>query len=100
MNLSNLGNTKRSILKYKYVIVFMIFFLSVSLFSENSCYERKLLKEKKELLVKQKHFYEEKIKKDSIRLEQLKTNNSNLEKFARENYLMSEKDEDVFVISD
>ena len=47
---------------------------------------------------KQKLYYIEKIKTDSARLYQLKTDNENLEKFAREQYLMKKDDEEVFVI--
>lgn len=40
----------------------------------------------------------ERIDKDTKRLDQLKTNNKNLEKFAREQYLMKKDDEDIFII--
>ena len=40
----------------------------------------------------------ERIDADSRRLEQLKTNNKNLEKFAREQYYMKKADEDIFVV--
>lgn len=51
-------------------------------------------------LLKDKAFYLEKIEEDRKRLEELQTNNANLEKFAREQYLMKKDDEDIFVIKD
>ncbi len=43
-------------------------------------------------------YYLEKIEADRNRLEELRTNNENLEKFAREQYLMKRADEEIFVI--
>lgn len=51
-------------------------------------------------LEKDKAYYEKKIIEDSQRLKELKTNKENLEKFAREQYLMKRDNEDVFVIVD
>ncbi len=98
MNLNDIDDTRRFFTKYKYLIISALFFVWISLFSENSCYERKRLRAKKEILKEQRDYYVRKIKKDSTKLNQLKTNNLNLEKFARENYFMSKKDEDVFVV--
>lgn len=47
---------------------------------------------------KEKMYYLEKIEADRNRLEELRTNNENLEKFAREQYLMKRADEEIFVI--
>jgi hypothetical protein len=46
----------------------------------------------------EKAFYQGKIVKDSTDLYELKTNDKNLEKFARENYMMKKDNEDIFVI--
>jgi hypothetical protein len=43
-------------------------------------------------------FYEEKIKDDRSKLEELQSNPANLEKFAREQFLMKKENEDVFII--
>ena len=40
----------------------------------------------------------EKIRTDSIQLQEMKANAKNLEKFAREEFLMKKKDEDIFLI--
>lgn len=46
----------------------------------------------------EKQFYLEEIKKDSIAIMELTTDKENLEKFAREKYLMKKDDEDIFLI--
>ena len=45
-------------------------------------------------------YYLEKIKTDSARLQELITNDENLEKFAREQYLMKKENEDIFIVID
>lgn len=46
----------------------------------------------------EKQYYINKIHNDSIMLNELKTNDKNLEKYAREQYFMKADDEDVFEI--
>ena len=45
-------------------------------------------------------YYLEQIKTDSARLQELHTNDKNLEKFAREQYLMKKDNEDIFIVID
>lgn len=47
-----------------------------------------------------KEYYEEEIKKVKADLEALSTDQQQMEKFAREKYLMKKKNEDIFVITD
>lgn len=47
---------------------------------------------------RQKEFYQEEIKNDKIAIEELLTDSSTLEKFAREKYLMKRDNEDIFLI--
>ena len=58
---------------------------------------RKLNREYKQLLQEQE-YYQQKIKEDRKRINELKTNDENLEKFAREQYLMKRDNEDIFII--
>ena len=46
----------------------------------------------------EKEYYLKRIEKDSARMNELKTDRENLEKFAREQYLMKKEDEDIFII--
>ena len=43
-------------------------------------------------------YYNEQIRKDSTRLHELTTDKDNLEKYAREQFLMKKENEDVFVV--
>jgi len=43
-------------------------------------------------------YYREKILADSERLKELQTSSKNLEKFAREQFLMKKKNEDIFLV--
>ena len=45
-----------------------------------------------------REYYIDRIEKDSARMNELRTNRENLEKFAREQYLMKKEDEDIFII--
>lgn len=51
-------------------------------------------------LNKQIEFYKKQKEDDTRKLNELKSNKENVEKFARENYLMKKPDEEVFIIED
>lgn len=84
--------------KNKFILTILIFIIWLLFFDHNNLIDR--AKELRHLrqLEKDRTYYIERIDKDSKRLEQLKTNNKNLEKFAREQYLMKKDNEDIFVI--
>lgn len=85
-------------LKNKFVVAAIIFTVWICFLDENNLLERfQNLKELRQLKA-DKEYYQEKIEVDSKRLNELKTDNDNLEKFAREQYLMKKDNEDVFVI--
>jgi cell division protein DivIC len=82
----------------KYVLTIAIFLLWMFLFDSSNWIDvykeyRKIKKFEKEQV-----YYLEKIENDRKRLNELRTNNENLEKFAREQYLMKKPDEEIFVI--
>ena len=82
--------------KNKFILSFIIFITWLLFFDRNNLIDRaKELRHLKQL-EKDKKYYIERIDKDSKRLEQLKTNSKNLEKFAREQYLMKKDDEEIF----
>ena len=56
-------------------------------------------RELKELQVS-KAWYQKEIAKESIEAEQLKTNPTTIEKYAREKYLMKRDNEDIFIVSE
>lgn len=45
-----------------------------------------------------REYYIKKIEEDRRKLNELQTDNDNLEKFAREQYRMKRKDEDLFIV--
>jgi len=82
----------------KYLIVSIGFVVWILFFDENNIVQhRKNLEELKQL-EEQVDFYKHKIEADKRKLYELQTNDENLEKFAREQFLMKRADEDIFVI--
>lgn len=53
---------------------------------------------KLDAMKKETEYLQQKIETDKTRLKALKTDTSELEKFAREKYLMKKENEDVFII--
>lgn len=86
-------------LRNKYVLTLAIFILWMLLFDSSNWIDvfREYRKIKK--FEKEKEYYMQKIENDRNRLNELRTNNENLEKFAREQYLMKKPNEDIFIIS-
>lgn len=89
-----------SFFKNKYILTSLLFIIWLLFFDQNNLLDRKRSMTEYKQLLKDKAFYLEKIEEDRKRLEELQTNNANLEKFAREQYLMKKDDEDIFVIRD
>lgn len=85
------------IIRSKYVIAFLIFYVWLFFGDQHSIWERKENESKIEALEKEKAYYLDKIEKDKKRIHELKTDKENLEKFAREQYLMKKKNEDIFI---
>lgn len=93
-----IGKVNLNYLKNKYIITILLFLVWIAFFDENNWVERaQNLKELRQLN-HDKEYYIEQIRKDTERLKELKTNDENLEKYAREQYLMKKEDEVVFVI--
>ena len=85
-------------LRNKYLMAVLVFLVWLLIFDNNSLIDRvrylKILHDMEE----EKQYYLERIEEDSRRLNELKTDRDNLEKFAREQYFMKKENEDVFVI--
>ena len=76
-------------------MVFSVWMIFID--DNNIFFLRKNVNTLKEYRVEKANFLE-KIRKDSIQLQEMKANAKNLEKFAREEFLMKKKDEDIFLI--
>jgi cell division protein DivIC len=86
------------IFKNKYILTILIFLIWILLLDTNNLIAR--YKEIRELhkLRNEKEYYTKKIEIDKRKLKELKTDDQNLEKFAREQYHMKKSDEDLYII--
>jgi cell division protein DivIC len=85
-------------LRNKYLMAVLVFLVWLLVFDQNSLIDRVKYLRTRHNLEAEKQYYLERIDEDSRRLNELKTDRDNLEKFAREQYLMKKENEDVFVI--
>ena len=87
-----------NILKNKYVLTGLIFIIWLSFFDSFSFIKKISVNKKLNQLKTDKKYYKDEIKNDSIQLYQLLSGSDNLEKFARERYLMKKDSEDIYVV--
>ena len=85
-------------LRNKYILTLLIFVVWLMFLDSNNLISR--YKEMKNLkkLKSDREYYVRRIEEDKRKLYELKTNNRNLEKFAREQYRMKRPDEDLYII--
>ena len=74
-------------------LIVMLFFLSDSSVIKRMQYEIQIKN-----LESQIEFYRKQTETDKKKLNELQSNKDDLEKFARENYLMKKENEDIFII--
>jgi cell division protein FtsB len=74
-------------------LIVMLFFLSDSSVTKRIQYEIQIKN-----LESQIEFYRKQTETDKKKLNELQSNKDDLEKFARENYLMKKENEDIFII--
>lgn len=84
-------------IKNKYTVSAVVFFVYLLFFDSHDLISQLQLKAELNEVEKTKAYYKEEIKITQIDLEELLTNNEQLERFAREKYLMKKDDEDIFV---
>jgi len=82
----------------KYIFVVVLFGVWMTFFDENNLlsrfkYDNKIGKLKNEI-----EYYEREIEQSTRKKIELQSSNENLEKFAREQYLMKKEKEDIFII--
>ncbi len=85
-------------LKNKYVLAISIFIIWMLFFDQNNMVDRIRMGLEIRQLEDDREYYQEQILKDSTSLSELTTNKENLEKYAREQFLMKKDNEDVFVV--
>ncbi|MDR0421560.1 MAG: septum formation initiator family protein [Proteiniphilum sp.] len=77
------------------VLIAALFFFSDSSISKRMKYESQIIG-----LESQIEFYRRQAEADGKKLRELRSNTGDLEKFARENYLMKRKNEEIFIIKE
>ena len=85
-------------MKNKYVIVVTAFAVFFIFFNQYNMVDRMRMKSEIRQLETDRDYYLEQIARDSVRLHELTTDKDNLEKYAREQFLMKKDNEDVFVV--
>jgi len=98
MTAKRFWNITFPILRNKFVLTILVFGVWIVLFDQNNMLDRfsdmKTLKK----IEKEKDYYQNKIKEDQKRIQELTSDKDDLEKFAREKYLMKKDNEDVFIV--
>jgi len=86
------------VFRNKYLLTILIFLIWLLLLDSNNLIAR--YKEIRELhrLKSDREYYLKRIEIDKRKLRELKTDDQNLEKFAREQYRMKKADEDLYII--
>ncbi len=85
-------------LRNKYVLTIAVFSIWMLFFDQNNLVDRIRMTSEIRSLEVDREYYLEQIQKDSANLSELTTNKENLEKYAREQFLMKKSNEDVFVV--
>lgn len=82
----------------KYILTIIIFLIWLLLLDSNSLISRYREIRNLHQLRKDRVYYINKIEADKSKLKELKTDNHNLEKFAREQFRMKKADEDLYIV--
>ena len=86
------------IFKNKYILVITFFCVWMFCFEEYDLITRFKNERKIRKLEREITYYEKEIEQNTKKINELKSSNENLEKFAREQYLMKQPDEDIFIV--
>jgi len=84
----------------KYSITLLVFFAYMLFFDQSNVVALLQINQELRELEDNKEYYKEQIETTQKDLTDLLTNNNNLERYAREKYLMKKENEDIFVIVD
>ena len=86
------------VLLNKYFISTVAIIVWVAFFDKDDMYSQYQLRHKLQQLRAEEKYYQTEIEKNKNDMNELRTNPANLEKFAREKYLMKKDNEEIFVI--
>jgi hypothetical protein len=84
----------------KYLLTTVAFFVWLVFFDSNNVLTNLRTRDKLNDLKKDKKFYIDEVRKDSVLVQKLLYDTLELEKYAREKYLMKKDNEDVYLVID
>jgi cell division protein FtsB len=96
--INSIEKYRRRINKYwvaAIIFIVVTFFMGDSTISDRIFYNKQIRKLKGEI-----EFYSKEKEKNEEKLKAIRSSDESLEKFAREQYLMTKSDEELFIISD
>lgn len=88
----------RFVCAHPYLVVFIAVMIHLFFFNQYTLYDMIKAKMSISKLNEEYDYYQNKIQEDSIKLHNLRTDNQNLVKFAREVYGMKKDKEDVYIM--
>ncbi len=88
----------RKIILNKYLIVLVGFGVFIIFFDSHNLIQRRKMDKKLKELQNEYNYYLNEIKNNKFLIKELQTNDTFLEKFAREKYLMHKDNEEIFII--
>lgn len=87
-----------SFLKNKYLLVLIAVLVWFMFFDQNNLIQQYRYSRQLKDFRAEKEYYLQEIARDSIDLDKLKNNPEELERYAREKYLMKRENEDIFIV--
>ncbi|MDR0371526.1 MAG: septum formation initiator family protein [Prevotellaceae bacterium] len=96
--LHSVGNLFKAILFNKYLLVLIVFGILITFFDKYSLIRRFKTGQNIKSLEKELRHYQNEIEVNKAKIEELQSSDENLEKFARETYLMKKENEEVFIV--
>lgn len=86
------------VLRNKYALTIVVFLVWLTFFDRYNLVDMLQNTSKIGDMKDEMDYYRTKITEDSTRIQELTSNNENLEKYAREQYLMKHADEEIFIV--
>ncbi len=87
-------------LKNKYVLVLIAAVVWFLFFDQNNLIQQYRFSSEIKDLRKEKEYYSTEIARDSVAMEKLRDDPHELERYAREKYLMKKEGEDIFIVKE
>jgi len=84
--------------KHLYILVLVVAGVWFVFFDQNNLIQQHRLSRQIKELEKEKEYYRQQIVSDSIHVDMLQNDPEELERYAREKYLMKKEGEDIFIV--